>query len=134
MRFDRIGINVTFAGGAGAAARLGIYRVDPDTYYPTGLVLDAGAVDCTILGLREITINQILERGWWLLTTLNNDITISMSYNQQGISPLGGVGPINLVNYGWSVAQAYGALPNPFPAGGIYHGAKFEALRVAELL
>jgi len=134
MRFDRIGINVTTAGAAGALARLGIYKVDQSTYYPSSLVLDAGAVDCTGTGVKFITINQILEIGWSLLALVVNDATIAMSYNDRGLTPLGGAGPNILVNYGWQVAQAYGALPDPYPAGGTYYNAKQVALRVAELL
>lgn len=65
VSFDRIGINVT--GAAAGVARLGIYNADPTTLEPTTLLLDAGSVDTSTIGSKEITIAQTLSAGvYWL--------------------------------------------------------------------
>lgn len=65
--FDRIGINVTTAGATGSVIRLGIRQVDNDGL-PGDLVLDAGTVDATSTGFKEITISQALDPGgYWLV-------------------------------------------------------------------
>lgn len=62
----RIGAKITSAGGAGSLARLGIYA-DDGTGKPGSLILDAGTIDGTVLGLGLITISQALPAGLiWL--------------------------------------------------------------------
>jgi len=138
MRFDRIGIYVAGAGGAGAEARLGVYEVDwkstSPIYYPTDLILDAGAVSCEAAGTREISIDLTLDRGWYALAFVTNDGTIDLTYRRQGLGPLGGTSPNVVITQGWFISQAYGPLPDPFPAGAARYGNRFVAVRVAELL
>lgn len=57
--FTRIGIEVT-TGVASTTIRLGIYS---DSVAGAALVLDAGTVDSSITGEKEITISQSLEAG-----------------------------------------------------------------------
>lgn len=66
---DRIGVAVTTAAGAGGGGvvRLGIYS-DDGTGRPGTLILDAGTVDATTTGVKEITISQAVTRGvYWLV-------------------------------------------------------------------
>lgn len=133
MRFDRIGIYVSTAGGAGAEARLGIYNVGLD-YYPTTLILDAGTVDCTSTGSKEISIDLTLNRGWYALVFNCNDGTIGFYYTSSHLSPLGSTRAYPYTAHGWEVAYPYGSLPDTFPAGGTRIGTRWMTLRVAELL
>ena len=64
--FDRIGCEVTVAGVAVAAVRLGIYA-DAGDGTPGALVLDAGAVPASTTGAKEIAISVRLQPGlYWL--------------------------------------------------------------------
>lgn len=64
---DRIAVKVETSGSAGAVLRLGIYAASPTTRKPDSLVLDAGTVDATSTGQKEITISQALTAGlYWL--------------------------------------------------------------------
>lgn len=67
--FDRIGVEVT-TGSASNVYRLGI-RYDTGACYPGALLLDAGTVDASSNGAKEITISQTLAAGiWWVTCTL----------------------------------------------------------------
>ena len=67
VTLDRIGISVNTAGAAGSVIRLGIYR-DDGAIGPDALVLDAGTVDSTTTGRKEITISQALTPdNYWLM-------------------------------------------------------------------
>lgn len=60
--FDRIGVNVSGAGTAGAVLRLGVYALP--TSAPT---LDAGTIGSTTTGAKEIATSFTLDPGlWWL--------------------------------------------------------------------
>jgi hypothetical protein len=134
MRFDRLGVRVNVAGAAGARGRLGLYNVDPDTFYPTSLIVDAGEFDATVPGAVELVINQTLERGWYLACFIVNDATIGFRVALHGITPLGGVLGYERMDQGWSVAQAYGPLPANYPEGGSLYDMRNVQLRLAELL
>lgn len=66
--YDRIGINVQ--SGAAGTVRLGIYEADvssPNAITPKALVLDAGTVDVTTTGTKQITISETLNPGFYFL-------------------------------------------------------------------
>jgi hypothetical protein len=64
---DRIGAEVTTAGGAGSVVRLGMYAHDYSTDLPGTLVIDAGTIDGTSTGFQEVTISQALDPGiYWV--------------------------------------------------------------------
>lgn len=68
---DRIGMTITTAGSAGNFARLGIYASGADGL-PTGTpVIDAGTIDTTTAGVKELTVSQVLTAGvvYWLCYT-----------------------------------------------------------------
>lgn len=63
---DRLGIETTVVGTAGAVIRLGLYADDGDGA-PGTRILDGGTVDGTILGGLEATISQAVAEGpLWL--------------------------------------------------------------------
>lgn len=63
MTLDRIGCEVvTTPGGAGSVVRLVIYA-DDGNYAPGDLILDAGTVDTTATGNKNLTINQAVSAG-----------------------------------------------------------------------
>lgn len=113
---DRIAVHVETAGLAGAAIRLGIYE-DDGNCYPGALLLDAGAVDCTTTGLKTITIDQSLKRGLYWLAFVGNDATIKIYKTNYYNSIIGYINSLRYTAAAWRKAQAYGALPNPYPAG-----------------
>lgn len=110
--FDRIAVQVT---GVGAGSlRMGIYR-DTGSIYPGSLLLDAGVVDISTTGLKEIVIAQNLTPGlYWLADITDVNVTLSQTANSIGFS--GGSAPTSY-SAGYNTALAFGALPNPFPAG-----------------
>lgn len=62
---DRIAFEVTTGGTAGSVGRLGIYADDDGN--PGALLLDAGTVDTTSTGAKEIAVAETLDAGLsWL--------------------------------------------------------------------
>lgn len=115
---DRITIEVT-AGAALQFIRLGIYN-DGTNLYPGTLLLDAGTVDVAAIGMKAITINQALTKGLYWLVLLSQG-TPTVNGSQPAWTPIGqdstnfntGRG-----NSAWLLGGvAWGALPDPFPAG-----------------
>jgi hypothetical protein len=134
MRFDRIGLEVT-AGATNGLARLGVYNCNPDTYEPTSLILDAGEVDVSTAGLKEIAIDLRLERGFYHLATILNVSGISLRYSTYVVSPIGSNVQRIRTFSGWvKDPYTYGPLPNPFPTPSYGHDKVLVMLRVAELL
>lgn len=114
LRIDRIGINVTT--GATGSARLGIYK--NRLGYPKKLAYDAGEVDVSATGQVKITGNKKLRQGMNWLVILSNAAPTIRCFNPANIdSPLGYASNLpNSPQFGFTVAQTYGALPDQFPA------------------
>lgn len=72
ITFTRIGMNVT-TGTASKICRLGIYEVAADGS-PGDLVLDAGTIDCSTTGEKEIAISQELN-GLYYLCYISNGVS-----------------------------------------------------------
>jgi hypothetical protein len=116
--FDRIGINVTTLQASGLA-RLGIYESAADGT-PGALVLDAGTVDCSTTGAKEITISQALtaDTWYWLAIVLNNGSIGATRYSADehalnyGFPNLTDAGPA----WRYEEAHTFGALPDPSTA------------------
>jgi hypothetical protein len=139
---DRISINITTAGtvavGTGLA-RLGIYKATSLTdLRPGARVLDAGTVDVTTTGVKTININQALDPGqlYWFVICHDCDAsdpvmrgwTLPNSMPVLGIDPtMPSSTPLAL----WEATFTYGALPDPFTAGGalISSGTPMIAVR-----
>jgi len=117
--FTSINIETT-AAAAGKFVRLGIYN-DNDGI-PDSLVLDAGAISVALpIGAKFIVINQVLFAGWyWLAIVGDGTPTLRAGSNTSSPLPwLGFTSGIDVTYHiGWTVAQAYGALPDPFTPGG----------------
>ena len=111
--FTRIGINVTT--GAAGNARLGIYA--NSNGIPSGApTLDAGTVDVSTTGEKEIVISQALAAGWhWLAVvsdvaptlTAENLATAVLLCNVGSLS--GAAGNVTHVQQSFT----YAALPTP---------------------
>lgn len=115
--FDRIGTNVT--GVVDAKLRLGIYD-STVAGYPDNLILDSGELDSSVTGDVEAIINETLPVGlYWLVHLGSKDQSIRSLINDMviavmGFDDMGNTQP----SLSWHVAQAYGALPDPFTGGG----------------
>jgi len=117
MTFDRIAIRISTAVG-GSSVRLGIYE-DGVNLYPGALLLDAGVVSSATTGLKEITINQAVPKGLYWLVAVSDAGPAAWKYTSVSASPTGiTLDATPSVNRGWRVAQAFGALPDPFTGGG----------------
>lgn len=113
---DRIGINVTAFGSAGAVQRLGIYH-DDGFGRPGARLLDAGAVSSAgSNGFKEITISQALPAGLYHLAAVGQVATATVTTNGDGNSTTGlpaAASGSGLV-HGCLVDSISGALPDPF--------------------
>jgi hypothetical protein len=69
--YDRIGLWVQ--SEVVGLARLGIYNADADLQ-PSSLVLDAGTVDLSTTGAKELTIDQDLDEGYYFLVAVANAV------------------------------------------------------------
>lgn len=120
-KFDRIAIRVTTAGtGTTPRARLGVYD-DNGSIYPNNLILDAGEVDVSATGIKELTIDLTLKSGklYWLALVGQGTTSLAVAAIATGDvlatflgwdSSLAGTPPL-----GYAVTQSYGALPATFP-------------------
>ena len=54
--------------------RLGIYNSSETTFEPNTVVLDAGTVDTSSTGIKEITISQTLNAGLYFLTAVRQGV------------------------------------------------------------
>jgi len=118
ITLDRIAVRVTTQALA-KQIRLGIY-IDDGNLYPGSLILDAGTVSATGTGVRTITINQTLykNRLYWLCLVSNGTPTVVVAPFDSIVPILGYDNTLPLTpGTGYSVAFAYAALPDPFPAG-----------------
>lgn len=118
--FDRIGIEIT-VGAATAVVRLGIYTSENGPR-PANLVLDAGTIDASTTGSKEIVISQTLTPGfYWLVACLQTATGVSWRtrnnpYFVPPQSTMGNQNQIGWVNtsvtgafastYTWTVTQA----------------------------
>lgn len=117
--FDRIGINCN-AGAANAVGRLGLYD-DDGTPYPGNLIHGTAEFDFSGAGDKEEAIAETLDPGlYWLAILIGVAMpSVRAFYYQYHTFPLLGRDALNDLNpmnslYG---AEAYGVMPDPFPAG-----------------
>lgn len=89
---DRIGLEVTTAGGAGTLARLGLYLADPSTRMATTRLLDAGTVDVTTTGVKQATISQSLPEGLSYLAVIASGGTFRAAQASSYMPMYGGAG------------------------------------------
>jgi len=108
IHISRIGWGVS--GVQVGNLRAGIYRDNGDTPVGGALLAEAGPVACGAVWQRqEVAIDVILDPGlyWGVIISDNAPQLLGNSV----VCATGGT-----LQTGW-VAQAFGALPNPYPAG-----------------
>lgn len=76
--FDRIGVYCS-ASTAASTVRLGIYS-SAATGKPGVLLVDGGTVATTSTGIKEATISQSLDPGWYWLAVRVNSTSVGLSY------------------------------------------------------
>jgi hypothetical protein len=123
VTWTAIGIKVQTAA-ASSHVELGIYAADSVTGKPSSLVLDAGAVDSSSTGAKEITISQALTPGWYYLAALCDSGSVQV-YGWGSLStfpkpilgiPLSNIGSSSL--FGQYVETfTYGSLPSTATPG-----------------
>lgn len=125
MKFDRIAIRVsTQASGAVPRIRLGVYEDKADgSVYPGSLVIDAGEVDVSTTGLKELAIDLTLKGGklYWLALVGQDTTSLAVAAIPTGDALgvfLGFDSGLTGAPYlGYAITQTYGALPAAYPAG-----------------
>lgn len=118
---DSVAINVT-TGGAGSSANVGIYA-DNGNMYPGALIQDFGSKATTATGVVTFTTGlplSLLPGLYWLAFLCSATAPAVSGWAVAQCPPMLGSTSVLTVAYGvgWSVAQAAGALPSPFTAGG----------------
>jgi hypothetical protein len=119
--WTRIGIGCG-TGDAGIEGRLGIYRAHATTGLPDELVVDAGTVDLSSDGEKEIAISEALSANtlYWLAFCAEASMTATINYANSttglvcffaGLDEFDGSGGMTMLR----TAHAFGALPDPFP-------------------
>jgi hypothetical protein len=115
ITLDRIGAECTGAI-ASTVYRLGIYNSNSDGY-PSSLILDAGTIDTSTTGAKEITISQALTPGLYYFASVNqgaagNPTMRCYSSTSGNNAPLGATS-MQTTSYTSSIFQASvgGALP-----------------------
>tara|TARA_Y100000310_G_C20555098_1_gene750095 strand:- start:419 stop:1015 length:597 start_codon:yes stop_codon:yes gene_type:complete len=135
MTIDRIAIDVEVAAAATKEARLGIYE-NGTNLYPGALKLDAGVVTVDSTGVKAITISQALTKGlYWTGYVVEAEISVSGVRQLPMVAPLGpNSSGFNTGNGYWTVAHTFGALPDPYTAGGsLATGAPVVPVRILSL-
>lgn len=115
---DEVYHEVTVAGGAGTAARMGIYNADAD-WQPTTLVRDFGTVSVASTGVKSITgIAQALAPGRYLLAYLSDAAPTvrAVTGNWLGASVAKALGgsALTIAMYGALAFQALPAVGTPW--------------------
>lgn len=134
---DRIGMEITTAAPSARTVTLLIYGTDAATGGPGALSLNAGTIDPTTAGVKEITISKVLAPGlWWLSFHTTDQIyyrSIIGSIPTIGTGTAGASGS-QVRN---AIASYYGAIASPSAPGlaalkfGNYHVAPYLFLRAA---
>ena len=118
-RFDRIAMRVTTAGtGTTSRVRLGLYK-DNGNVYPSSLVFDAGEVDVSTNGVKEVTINASLPEGLYWIVLVGQDTTllaVAATPNTDHYPIVGYESDLSGTPlHAWAHVQTYGALPASYP-------------------
>lgn len=122
-KFDTICCNVTTLQ-ASQNLRMGIYY-DNGNNYPGALIFDSGNVSTGSTGVKDVTITsslQILQPGLYWLVWETSATTIQIKGLQTATGQWGILGWdsgfTSQPGMGYSVSHTFGALPDPYTAGG----------------
>lgn len=127
---DRIACEVTAAGTAGSEVRLGAYGSDA-TLQPTSLLFDAGTIDSTTTGVKEITVAQTIGPGIvWLAIAVqgspSTDPTLAALPGGNSIVPI----PAPTVYFTQPGASGYVNSSSNLETGALSASAKGDAIAV----
>lgn len=109
---DTLAIECTVAAGN---ARMGLYKYDYTTGQPGALIVDAGAVALTV-AIKEFTFAQKVVGDCWIACLFDGAPTMRTGANGQP-GTWYGAADFQTSRTGLAIAQTYGPLPDPFPAG-----------------
>lgn len=111
--FDRIGVDITTAGAAGAVVRLGIYT--DSGVLPNALVFDAGTVDSSTAGAKVAVFGQALSAGtiYWLAAVAQVATSTIRFFSAAGTTPWSLIGGLFafVARSGYFQSNVTGALP-----------------------
>ncbi len=117
QHFDRIALYIY--GATNRVARLGLYE-DDGSIYPGDLIHGTAEFNCGASGCKEETIDETLDPGLYWLAVLNGVAAgnvRALYYQYSGFSVIGRTACDDLVPpVSYYKTQAYGAMPDPFPA------------------
>jgi len=102
--FERIGCNIITAA-ASSSIRLGIYNFENGL--PTTLVLDAGTIDSSTTGVKEITISQQLTPGAYAFAWVSNGTPTPISTGAPGTGDIEYFWGAPDTSTGATIRQAY---------------------------
>lgn len=106
----RIGVEI--ASGGGNKGRLGIYKNDEHNGMPVDLFLDAGEIDISIGGRKEININTNMHSGWyWLAAIFDDECGVKARENSEYNHFYTGTPNILAGPFQTSIDYQYGSLP-----------------------
>jgi len=120
--FERIGCNILTAA-ASSSIRIGIYNFENGL--PTSLVLDAGTVDSSSTGVKEITISQQLTPGAYAFAWVSNGTPTPIATGAPGTGDVEYFWGAPDTSTGSTIRQAYyaftyAALPANFSSSVTY--------------
>ena len=114
---------------AASNIRIGIYKnvASYRSHYPGALVEDSGNISSATTGLKTYTNTVALVPNtlYWMAFNCSHSTTAVRALNPNNVSSFLGMaaaitGSANPWNLYITVASAFGAFPDPFPAGGAY--------------
>lgn len=120
---DRIDFQINTLGAGNG--RLGLYSNTSDsTLYPNALLADGGSISTATTGVKSTTISVALAGGSlnWLVYNTDNAVALVLQLNGTDVTSMLGQPAAGGTAYhaAISVAQAFGAMPATFTAGGAY--------------
>ncbi len=133
---DRIGCSVYTADNE-KIVRLGIYEDRDRDGYPDCLVLDAGVVDISAAGDKEITIGEALGAGSYYIAFLSDGApALYANTAPRTRTPVGMIqAKPSLYTHTWWIDHACGPLPDPFPGSAVADYREYQVgIRVACVL
>jgi hypothetical protein len=84
---DRVAVHVAVLGSGDI--RLGLYAHDPTTGRPSSRLADWGLVSATTTGIKELTISQTLNKGWyWFAHCWQTSNTTAHTYTANPLNTL----------------------------------------------
>ena len=110
-------IAIEVQAGVAGNLRIGIHK-DNGSVYPGARVTNGGVVDVTALGLKIVAYTTQLTKGLYWITFIS-DVAPTIWCTYDYLSLVGNAATIQAHFIGWKIADAYGNLPDPFPAGAV---------------